>query len=164
MEVLVMTAATHKVHPYSIKSSWTGNTKVGYESYDRTHTISAAPAGPSLTLSSDPAFRGNADLLNPEQLLVAAASSCQLLSFLAVASRARIEVLEYEDAAEGEMPEDDPPVRITRIHLHPRIVVGPGVTRERVEHLVEVAHNECYIANSLKTDIIVSPHVDIRES
>jgi organic hydroperoxide reductase OsmC/OhrA len=159
-----MTEAKHKVHHYSIRCSWTGNTKAGYESYDRTHTASAAPAATSLTLSSDPAFRGNPDLLNPEQLLVAAASSCQLLSFLAVASRARLEVLEYEDAADGEMPEGDPPVRITRIHLRPRIVVGPGTTREKVEHLVEVAHHQCYIANSVKTDIVVVPQIEIRGS
>jgi len=51
-------------------------------------------------------------------LVVLAASSCQLLSFLAVAARARIDVVDYQDDAEGEMPEAVTPMRITRIVLH----------------------------------------------
>src|SRR5205814_5470059 len=104
-----------RVHRYTVSSRWRGSTGAGYDAYDRSHEVEAAPAGVTLALSSDPAFRGDATLLNPEQLLVMAASSCQLLSFLAVAARARIDVIEYRDDAEGEMPEDDPPVRITRI-------------------------------------------------
>ena len=88
-----------------------------------------------------------------------AASSCQLLSFLAVAARARIDVIAYRDDSEGEMPEDDRPVRITRITLRPRITVSSDVTDDRVLHLVEVAHRECYIANSLTTDIVIEPEI-----
>ena len=99
------------------------------------------------------------DLLNPEQLLVAVASSCQLLAFLAVAARARIDVVAYADDASGEMPGDDLPMRITRIDLRPSITVRGEVALERVEHLVEVAHRECFIANSLRSDIVVTPTV-----
>lgn len=149
------------VHRYAVRCRWSGSTGVGYESYDRAHTVEA-PSAPALQMSSDPAFRGDPALLNPEQLVVLAASSCQLLAFLAVAARARVDVVEYEDAGVGEMPEDDKPVRITRITLRPRIVVVGSVTEERVRHLVEVAHRECYIANSLRTDVVVEPVVEIR--
>ncbi len=110
-------------------------------------------------MSADPAFRGTPDLLNPEQLLVMAAASCQLLSFLAVAARARVDVVDYQDDAEGEMPEDERPMRITRITLRPRITVRGDVNEERIQHLVEVGHRECFIANSLKTDVVVEPEV-----
>jgi organic hydroperoxide reductase OsmC/OhrA len=132
---------------------------VGYEAYDRAHEASAPPSEATLTLSSDPAFRGDAALLDPEQLLVMAASSCQLLSFLAVAARARIDVVDYQDNAEGEMPEDDQPMRITRITLRPRITVRGDVSDERIRHLVDVAHRECFIANSLTTDVVVEPRL-----
>ena len=66
-------------------------------------------------------------------------------------------MLAYEDDAEGVMPEDDRPVRITRITLRPRIDVAAGPTHERVAHLVEVAHRECFVANSLRTEIVVEP-------
>lgn len=150
-----------KEHRYQALCRWSGSTGVGYEAYGRAHALSAVPAEAKLHASSDPAFRGNPKLLNPEQLLVMAASSCQLLSFLAVAARKRLDVVEYEDRAEGFMPEDDKPIRITRILLRPRIVVKSG-TKEAVLKAVEIGHHECYIANSLKTDILVEPDIIIQ--
>ncbi len=149
-------------HRYRTECSWRGSTADGYDAYDRTHRGSADPAEPMLTLSGDPAFRGDARRLNPEQLVVLAASSCQLLSFLAVAARARIDVTGYRDEAEGVMPEDDPPLRITRIVLHPVITVRGEVAVSRLEHLCEVAHRECFIAGSLTTEILVEPTFEIR--
>ena len=157
-----MSATSKHVHQYRARCSWKGTTGGGYEKYDRTHLASAPPASSTLILSADPAFRGEASRLNPEQLVIIAASSCQLLSFLAVASRARVEILEYDDEAEAEMPEDDLPVRITRIRLRPRIVIGPNTNEERIRQLVEIAHNECYIANSLKTQVSVEPIIEVR--
>lgn len=150
-----------KEHRYRALCRWSGSTGVGYEAYGRAHALSAAPAEAKLHASSDPAFRGDPKLLNPEQLLVMAASSCQLLSFLAVAARKRLDVVEYEDRAEGFMPEDGKPIRITRIVLRPRIVVKSG-TKEAVLKAVEIGHHECYIANSLKADIQVEPEIIIQ--
>jgi organic hydroperoxide reductase OsmC/OhrA len=145
------------VHRYQVTAAWRGSTGVGYDAYDRGHEVRAARSGVELDLSGDAAFGGDPSRLNPEVLLVAAASSCQLLSFLAVAARARVDVVDYRDDAEGEMPEADRPVRITRIVLRPRITVRGDVDAPRLAHLVEVAHRECFIANSLRTDIVVEP-------
>jgi organic hydroperoxide reductase OsmC/OhrA len=148
-----------RVHRYTATCAWQGSTAAGYDAYERSHEAKGPPAPETLQLSSDPAFRGDPALLNPEQLLVLAASSCQLLSFLAVAARARIDVIEYRDDAEGEMPEGDPPMRITRLTLRPQIVVREDVSEPRVRHLVEVAHRECFIANSLATEVVVEPDI-----
>ncbi len=149
------------IHTYRTSLTWEGATGDGYDVYDRTHTVVAPPAEATLTLSSDPAFSGDPARLSPEQLLVLSASSCQLLSFLAVAARARIDVVAYRDSAEAVMPENDPPTRITRIELRPVITIRPGgnggPTDERLQHLCEVAHRECYVANSLRTDVTVTP-------
>lgn len=145
------------VHHYRVRCAWEGSTGVGYDSYDRGHTATAAPAIDALPMSADTAFRGDPAAVNPEQLLVLAASSCQLLSFLAVAARARIDVVAYSDDAEAVMPEDDPPVRITTITLRPRISVRGSVDEDRLRHLCEVAHRECFIANSLTSDVLVEP-------
>ena len=152
----------HKLHQYHVTCRWNGSTGVGYETYGRTHELSATPAEASLRASSDPAFRGDPRLLNPEQLLVMAAASCQLLSFLAVAARKRIDVVDYEDRAEGFMPEDDRPIRITRIVLRPRITVKGPVEEAAVRKAVEIGHHECFIANSLKADIRVEPEIVIQ--
>jgi organic hydroperoxide reductase OsmC/OhrA len=142
-------------HRYRATCSWTGSTSEGYERYDRAHTVTCPPAPPVLTLSSDPAFRGDPGRLNPEQLLLAAAASCQLLAFLALAARARVDVRAYEDDAEADMPEGDPPVRITVIRLRPRITVAPGTSVDQVQRLVGLAHQECFIANSLTSEMDV---------
>ncbi len=148
------------VHDYRCRLDWTGSTADGYEAYDRTHTVSCPPAGAELQLSGDPAFGGNPDLLNPEQLLLAAASSCQMLSFLAYAARARVNVVSYVDEAEALMPEGDKPVRITAITLRPRIVIAGEADEARVRHFVERAHEACFIANSLRSEITIEPVIE----
>ena len=147
------------IHHYAAVTRWEGSTGVGYESYGRAHELTVPPAESGLAMSSDQAFRGDPTRPNPEQLLLASASSCQLLSFLAVAARARIDVVAYVDEAAAVMPEDDQPTRITRIDLRPRITVRGKVTPERIEHLVGVAHRECFIANSLNCEMIIEPTV-----
>ena len=131
---------------------------------DRAHELVCPPAHGALSMSSDPAFLGDPSLLNPEQLVVGAASSCQLLSFLAVAARARVVVLSYLDDAEAEMPDHPGAMSIERIVLRPHIIVAPGTSEQRLRHLVEVAHRECYIANSLRTEIAVLPTFEVNHS
>jgi organic hydroperoxide reductase OsmC/OhrA len=158
---------TSTVHEYRATTSWTGSTATGYAGYERAHEAHAVPAETSLHLSSDPAFRGDPSLLNPEQLLLLAASSCQLLSFLASASVARLDVVGYADDATAEMPEDDRPVRITSIALRPRVEVraAPDADHEqleaRIRHLLAVAHRECFIANSLTSTMTIEPTIVI---
>jgi organic hydroperoxide reductase OsmC/OhrA len=152
--------AEDSVHRYQATCSWSGSTATGYEHYGRTHQGIARPAAPELTLSSDPAFRGDPAHLNPEQLVVLAAASCQLLSFLAVAARARLDVRDYHDEATATMPEADRPIRLAEIVLRPRIQLAAGPSEDRVRHLVDVAHRECFIANSLATPVRVEPVIE----
>jgi organic hydroperoxide reductase OsmC/OhrA len=143
--------ASVPTHRYTAALDWSGTTGEGYEAYTRDHRAAG------LDLSADPYFRGNRDRLNPEELLVIAASSCQLLSFLAVAARARVDVRSYRDEAEGVMPEDEKPMRLTRIVLRPRIEIASDTAEERLQRCVRLAHDECFIANSLTTQVIVEP-------
>jgi organic hydroperoxide reductase OsmC/OhrA len=152
-------------HRYRCRVRWSGSTGVGYDHYNRDHVVEVltadgdvvAPAvdGTGLRMSGDAAFGGNGALLNPEQQLVVAAASCQMLSFLAVAARARLDVVDYVDDAVGEMPDADG--WITAIRLSPVVTFNGDVAEDRLSHWTEVAHRECYIANSVRTDIRVTP-------
>jgi len=144
-----------RAHAYRSSLSWLGSTAAGYEEYERTHRVTVPPADGELVLSSDPAFRGDPGLANPEQLLLASASSCQLLSFLALAARSRIDVRAYDDDADAIMPQDQLPLRITRVTLRPRIVVAAGTDLDHVRRLVDRAHDGCFIANTLKAEVVV---------
>lgn len=151
---------TAGVHRYSAAVAWSGSTGVGYDGYDRRHA-GVSSSGFRVPLSSDAAFLGDPVCLNPEELLVLAAASCQLLSFLAVSARARLDVIGYRDEAVGEMPDK----ALTMIVLKPQIVVASPADQpvgvQRVLHLCEVAHRECYVANSLRTQVRVEPVVTI---
>lgn len=147
-------------HRYATALAWSGSTGAGYEAYDRTHRVTATGPSVELVLASDPAFRGDPARWNPEQLLVASASSCQLLSFLAVAARARLDVVAYRDEATAVMP-DGEQLWVARIDLHPEVVLAetdrPRPSAERLAHLAEVAHRECFIARSLRSEVTVTP-------
>jgi organic hydroperoxide reductase OsmC/OhrA len=149
-----------RIHRYAARLAWSGSTADGFADYTRAHEATCPPAthDQPLALTADPAFEGDPDKLNPEQLLVLAASSCQLLSFLAVAARARVDVIAYEDDADGEMPEGDRPLRITRVTLRPTITIrDPAPDDERLRQLVDTAHRHCFIANSLTSQIRIEP-------
>ncbi len=149
------------VHRYETRLKWSGSTGLGWEHYDRVHAATAAPAEPKVHLTTGESH-GDPSILNPEQLLVMAASSCQMLSFLHLAAKCRIDVVAYEDDATGVMPDDAKPLRITEITLRPRITVAGDAGEERVRKLVHTAHEHCFIANSLRTDISVEPTVERR--
>lgn len=149
-------------HRYETRLRWSGSTGAGWDSYAREHSASAPPATQEVRLTTGEAH-GDPTVLNPEQLLVMSASSCQMLWFLHLAAKARIDVVEYRDEASGEIPEDEQPTRVTRIVLRPRIVLAAEASEERVRRLVATAHEHCYIANSLTSEVEIEPVIEIAE-
>jgi organic hydroperoxide reductase OsmC/OhrA len=146
---------------YETRVRWTGSTGLGWEHYDRTHTATAAGAAQEVLVTTGES-KGDPTILNPEQLLLMAASSCQMLWFLHLAAKARIDVVEYDDSASALMPTDQEPVRITEIALRPRIVVAGKVSEERVTKLARLAHEHCFVANSLNSEMTLQPTVEVR--
>lgn len=143
-----------ETHSYPVSLTWSGSTGQGYDAYPREHHVAPGSLA-AMPMSSDPHFRGDPALANPEQLLVMAASSCQLLSFLAVAARARLDVIGYADDAEGSMPESNSPMWVTRIQLRPVVTLAPGSRLGQLERLTRIAHEECFIAGSLRSEITI---------
>ncbi len=157
---------SRRTYRYAATCAWSGSTGSGYDHYRRDHDGRCPPAPATVGLSGDPAFGGDRTRLNPEQLLVLSAASCQLLSFLALAARGRLDVRAYTDDAEAVMVEDGRGGgRFAAITLRPRITVvtGPGdaapATEHRVRRLVRLAHEQCYIASSLRCPVTVEPRL-----
>ena len=128
--------------------------------YSRRHTlrfdggaIVSASAAPTIVAEpmSDPAG------VDPEEALVAAASSCHMLFFLALAQAAGHELASYDDAAVGRMERDgEGRTAITRIVLRPRLGwVGAAPGAAEIERLHHKAHERCFIANSLRSEILI---------
>lgn len=143
-----------ETHSYPVALSWHGSTAEGYDHYSREHRVAPGEL-PGMQLSADPHFGGDTNLPNPEHLLVMAASSCQLLSFLAVASRARLDVVDYVDAAEGTMPQGNSPMSVTTITLRPVVTLATGSRLDQLERLTRIAHEQCFIAGSLRSQMTI---------
>lgn len=151
-------------HVYTATAYWSGSTKDGYSEYDRMHTTSTEPATVELSVTADIPFGGTVGTHNPEQLLLIAASSCQMLSFLALAARKGVDVREYSDRAEAVMPKAGVDTRITSITLRPVITCAevPGRAKPTLETLkayVQQAHEGCFIANTLNCAMTIEPRI-----
>jgi organic hydroperoxide reductase OsmC/OhrA len=133
-------------------------TEMDYERYSRDHSWEFE-GGPEIPASAAAAYKGGPGRVDPEEALVAAASSCHMLTFLAIAARRKLVVVSYVDRAVGHMEENAKGLlAVTRIELHPQINFGPGtaVTAEELRKLHDLAHHGCFIANSIRAAITVS--------
>lgn len=126
--------------------------------YSRGHTVSFAehvvPATASPHIVGKWAVPGAVD---PEEMLVASLSNCHMLTFLHVARLAGFVVTRYRDAAEGVMAKNaEGRMAVTRVTLRPEITyAGKRPTDAERDHLHHQAHEECFIANSVKTEVVV---------
>ncbi|OXE35649.1 MAG: peroxiredoxin [Phenylobacterium zucineum] len=128
--------------------------------YSRAHTVSF-DGGVTVPASASPHVVGKwADpaAVDPEEMLVAALSNCHMLTFLHKARLAGFQIARYVDHAEGIMDEVEPGrSAVTQVWLKPDITwTGPAPTQEQLADLHHAAHLECYIANSVKTEVTVS--------
>jgi organic hydroperoxide reductase OsmC/OhrA len=141
-------------HKASIK--WARNdADFGYKSYSRDH-VWRFDNGVEVPASAAPAYLGNPQRVDPEAGFVAALSSCHMLTFLALASNKNFTVDSYEDNAVGRLEKNaSGKLALTLVELHPAIVFG-GVkqpTQADLDWLHDKAHRECFIANSVTTEI-----------
>ena len=138
-------------HHFECELSWSGAAKgatSSYAAYSREFRIEIE-GKPVLVGSSAAVFRGDSSLHNPEDLLVASLSSCHFLSYLADAARAGVVVVDYKDHATGVMARIDGKIRFREVMLHPRVWVAAGGDLDKAHSLHHLAHERCFIANSV---------------
>lgn len=133
-----------------------GGVEFTYERYPRDHTWELG-SGTRVEASAAPDFYGSAERVDPEEAFVAALSSCHMLTFLAIAAKKRLVVDRYRDGAVGYLEKNaEGKPAITRVVLRPQIEwAGEPPSAEQIEQLHEAAHRNCFIANSVTTDVRV---------
>jgi len=139
-------------HNYSLTVKWTGNKGTGtsaYRAYERSYVININDKV-DIEGSSDPAFRGDKTKHNPEEMLLAALSTCHMLSYLHVCVVAGVVVVDYSDNATGIMVETpDGGGRFTEVTLNPIVMVADKSMLDKANELHERASKLCFIANSV---------------
>jgi organic hydroperoxide reductase OsmC/OhrA len=130
-----------------------------YKTYNRDHDW-FFDAGITVRASATPSYQGNAQCVDPEEAFVASLSSCHMLTFLAICSRNGFVLDSYRDEAVGILAKDaGGRLAMTKVTLRPRVSFGGAKTPapQEVGKMHEQAHHACFIANSVKTDVVVEP-------
>lgn len=145
---------------HKVTISWRRTTPdFDYKTFDRTHTWQFS-GGQTIQGSSAPAYYGNPALANPEEGLIAALSSCQMLTFLSIAALKGFVVERYEDEAVGELGKNEQgKMMVSKIILRPKVsFAGDKVPDAKsLEDIHQKAHKNCFIANSLLTGVVIEP-------
>lgn len=136
--------------------TWSRNdASFAYKEYPRDHQIDFSN-GHTIPCTAAAEYLGNPDLPDPEQAFVGSLSSCHMLTFLAFCSMQKLTLDSYTDEAIGflEKGENGKPI-LARIELHPKTTFAEGieVSPEQLADLHHKAHQECFLANSVKTEI-----------
>jgi organic hydroperoxide reductase OsmC/OhrA len=128
--------------------------------YSRGHSL-VFGSGVEVAGTASPHVIGNKwaapNSVDPEEMLVGAINTCHMLSFLHVAREAGFVVTRYRDAAEGVMTKrDDGEMWVSKVTLRPEITYqGRQPSPAERDHMHHRAHEMCFIANSVKTEIVV---------
>jgi organic hydroperoxide reductase OsmC/OhrA len=149
-------------HEYRASVNWKrGDAKFTDQRYSRGHEWSF-DGGITVPASSSPLSvrlpYSIAEAVDPEEALVAALASCHMLTFLYVAAKQGFVVDNYADDAVGEMTKNERgKLWVSRVTLSPRITFtgDKRPTSQQLDELHHLAHEECYIANSVKSEVVV---------
>lgn len=145
---------------FRAQTTWTRTRDdFSYDHYDRDHEVRWG-SGQRAAASAAQDYLGSPDRLNPEEALVGALSSCHMLTFLAIAARKRLVVDAYTDEAEGVLGKNDAgKLAITEVTLRPVVRFAPGVEIDAaaLARMHEAAHNNCFIAQSVKASVRIAP-------
>lgn len=152
-----------KAHQYKTHLKWTGQDKSNFSDrvLDQAFTVEIE-GKPMISGSADPKFGGNAAQWNPEDLMLAALSSCHHLWFMFLCSRQKIAVEIYEDEARGTLEMNaDGSGQFTEATLFPRVVLSAGCDPEQLAGLHETAHEKCFIAKSVNFPVHIRPSFEV---
>jgi organic hydroperoxide reductase OsmC/OhrA len=131
-----------------------------YDTYNRDHEMLFKDGAVRLNASAAPAFKGDGKGVDPEEAFVASLSSCHMLTFLAICARKRIVVDQYGDDADGHLEKlEKGRLWMARVTLRPRVHFAAGtiVDKAVLAEIHHLAHEQCFIANSVTTSVAVEP-------
>ena len=150
-------------HVYTATVRWQRNGQVFTDNkYSRVHDIAfdgGAVVKGSPAPNVVPPPLSDAAAVDPEEAFVGALSSCHMLFFMAFAAKRGFRVDSYDDAAVGEMTKNaNGKLYMSKVTLNPRVVYSGDKrpTAEDVAQMHHRAHEECYIANSVRSEVVIA--------
>jgi uncharacterized OsmC-like protein len=123
--------------------------------------------GPEMDFSAPPDAQGHAGVFTPEDAFVASVNTCIMMMFVWAAKRFKLNLLSYECRAEGTKRIELNRTEIfTNIHLWPLIRISadgedPAVVESRIQRAIRAARKYSLVANSVKSEVIIEPTIEI---
>ena len=116
----------------------------------------------SIEVATPPEFpKGIAGIWSPDHLLVAAANSCLMTTFLAIAENSGLEFVGFHSKASGKLEKIDGKYLISEIELSPQLQIKSEAFRDKALKVLEKSESACLISNSVKSRIIFKPEISV---
>jgi peroxiredoxin-like protein len=146
------------------KKSWKSFRYHTHGAWKQGRRIKASAEGkPELEISSPPEFKGDQGIWTPEDLFVAALNTCIMETFLAFAEQKGLGLAAYSSSAEGLLEFKDGQYRFTGITVYPQVAVKSQEDVERARPIMESAHANCFVSNSITSSVRVLPEFRVMD-
>ncbi len=121
--------------------------------------VVSGPNRPDIRVSAPPEFKGPEGHWSPEHLYVAAVETCLMLTFLALARSRRLEVEAYSSRAEGLLEPVHGKLVISKVTVRPSITIRSADDREKAQGIVDRMEADCFISNSIDSEVVIEPEI-----
>jgi organic hydroperoxide reductase OsmC/OhrA len=140
------------------------NTAIRWEQ-GRRGTLTSPDLTNPILVATPPEFpKGEPKIWSPEHLYVAAANSCLMTTFLAIAENSKLDFVSFDSSATGKLEKVEGNLMISEIELKPVVVLKDEKDKERALRIIEKSEKACLISNSMKSKVVLSPEVIIQNN
>ncbi|HNP33537.1 MAG TPA: OsmC family protein [Flavobacterium sp.] len=141
----------NEIFTYDVDVTWLENRK---------GILKSSVLDEQIEVVTPPEFaKGIPGIWSPEHLFVAAAVSCFMTTFLAIAEKSRLEFIDFSCKSTGILEKKENGLMISSITLQPIVKVPDDSMIEKAQKVLELSHKSCLILNSVKSEIIFMPHI-----
>lgn len=132
---------------------------------ERKGEISSPVLNDRFEVATPPEFpKGMEGIWSPEHLFTAAVSSCFMTTFLAIAENSKLDFKNFSCPAKGKLSKLDGKFAMSQVVLEPVVTITNDEDREKTEKIIDKAERACLITNSLKTEVILKPVIQLENS
>ena len=140
-------------HIYNVNLKWNSGRK---------GEISSPELDKAIEVATPPEFPGGVEgIWSPEHLFTAAVSSCFMTTFLAIAENSKLEYSDFSCPAKGKLERIDGKFVISEVVLEPSLTISSENDKEKAEKVLIKAEKACLISNSIKTEVLLTPHIKV---
>lgn len=148
-----------KPHVYNVDINWSADRKGVMCSPELNKDTNSC-----IDVATPPEFpKGIPGIWSPEHLFTASVSSCLMTTFLAIAENSKLDFESFSCSSKGKLEQVDGRFLMSQILLIPKVTITHEKDRDRAERVLEKSERACLISNSIKSEVIMTPIIEVTE-